>query len=235
MQQTQTLPATLDLPTGTARVEWRRNVRARRVSLRIHPADGSVIVTLPPRASPKAGMALLMDHVDWVSNRLAALPRRVMFEPGADVPISGVPHVIRHRPEARGGAWIAEGELHVTGAPEFLHRRVLDFLRQEARRRLGALVAQKVEMVGVAPRRVILKDTSSRWGSCAPDKTIALSWRLVLAPDYVQDYVVAHEVAHLRHMNHHPVFWALVEEITPYRRAAMRWLKTEGTRLLRIG
>jgi len=223
------------LPSGTARIAWRRSARARRVSLRIHPADGSVIVTLPPRTSHKAGMALLMNHAEWVSNRLAALPSQIVFAPGASVPIDDVPHVIRHEPGMRGGAWLEEGVLHVTGALEFLNRRVTDFLRQEARRRLTALAAAKAQPLGIAPRRVLIKDTSSRWGSCAPDKTIALSWRLVMAPAFVQDYVVAHEVAHLRHMNHGPLFWAQVEQLTPHRRAAIGWLHREGPRLLRVG
>jgi predicted metal-dependent hydrolase len=87
----------------------------------------------------------------------------------------------------------------------------------------------------VNPRRVVMKDTSSRWGSCAPDKTIALCWRLLMAPDFVQDYVVSHEVAHLRHMNHGPQFWAVVEQLTSHKRAAVAWLKTDGMRLMRIG
>ena len=231
----QGLPASLTLPSGVARIEWRRSARARRVSLRIDPADGSVIVTLPLRASHKAGMALLMDHVDWVSNRLAALPDQVPLTEGASIPISGVPYVIRHLPGARGGAWIADGFLTVTGAPEFLSRRVRDFLRQEARRRLTAVTVAKAQRIGIMPRRVTMKDTSSRWGSCAPDKSIALSWRLVMAPDFVQDYVASHEVAHLRHMNHGRYFWALVEELTPHKQAAINWLKAEGPRLLRIG
>jgi hypothetical protein len=180
-------------------------------------------------------MALLMDHVEWVSDRLAALPRAVAFEPGASVPIGDIPHVIHHRPDARGGVWIADGTLQVTGAPEFLNRRVRDFLRQEARQRLTALTVAKAASIGMAPRRVVMKDTSSRWGSCAPDKTIALCWRLVMAPAFVQDYVVSHEVAHLRHMNHGPQFWALVEKLTPNKAAAITWLKTDGTRLMRIG
>ena len=229
------LPASITLPCGTTQIAWRRSARARRVSLRIHPTNGSVVVTLPPRATPKAGMALLMSHADWVSERLAALPRAVVFEPGAQVPIADVPHVIRHQPDGRGGAWIADGALHVTGSPEFLHRRVRDFLRQEARRQLGTLTVAKASRLGIAPRRVVIKDTSSRWGSCAPDRTIALSWRLVMAPEFVQDYVVSHEVAHLRHMNHGPQFWGVVQDLTPHKPSAIRWLKREGTRLMRIG
>ena len=228
-------PEMLALPSGLARVEWRRSSRARRVSLRIDPAGGTVVVTLPARASRKAGMALLMGHADWVADRLAALPEAIVFTDGAMVPISGVPHRIRHMPQARGGAFLREQEVHVTGAPEFLSRRVRDFLRQEAQRRLGGLVAEKAALIGIVPKRVTMKDTTSRWGSCAPDKSLAFSWRLVMAPGFVQDYVVAHEVAHLRHMNHGSKFWSLVDELSPHTKTAVPWLRAEGSRLLRIG
>lgn len=228
-------PETLALPSGPARVEWRRSARARRVSLRIDPTGGAVVVTLPMRATRKAGMALLMGHADWVRDRLAALPEAITFTEGAVIPIGGVPYRIRHAPDVRGAAFLLDQELHVTGAPEFLSRRVRDFLRQEARRRLGALVAAKSGLIGITPKRVTIKDTTSRWGSCAPDKSLALSWRLVMTPPFVQDYVVAHEVAHLRHMNHSPRFWAQVDALTPHTKAAIPWLRAEGARLLRIG
>jgi predicted metal-dependent hydrolase len=166
---------------------------------------------------------------------LAALPDAVKFVDGATVPIGGEPHRIRHAPEARGGAFLLDQELHVSGAAEFLARRVRDFLRLEARRRLSGLVVAKAGLLGIAPSRVTIKDTKSRWGSCAPDKSLSLSWRLVMAPAFVQDYVVAHEVAHLRHMNHGPKFWALVHQITPHTDAAVEWLRLEGMRLLRVG
>src|SRR5471030_740241 len=153
-------PETLTLPSGLARVEWRRSSRARRVSLRIDPTGGTVVVTLPARASRKAGMALLMGHADWVSNRLAALPEAVTFIDGAMVPIGGVPYRIRHVPAARCGAFLLDQELHVSGAVEFLSRRVRDFLRQEARRRLGGLAVAKAGLIGVVPRRVTMKDTT---------------------------------------------------------------------------
>ena len=223
------------LPSGQARVEWRRNARARRLSLRIDPSDGAIVVTLPPRTSRKAGMALLMGHADWVGRRLAELPAAMPLADGAEIPIGGVMHRIRHHPDRHGGAWLEDGALHVTGAIEFLPRRTTDFLRAEAGRRLSAIVRVKAEMAGTTPARVAIKDTTSRWGSCAPDRTLAFSWRLVLAPDYVQDYVAAHEVAHLRHMNHGPAFWALVAALTDHTSRAMTWLRREGPRLLRVG
>ena len=192
-------------------------------------------MTLPSRATRCAGMALLMSHVDWVADRLAALPPAITFEDGSVVPVCGVPHRIRHVPGLRGGAWLLDGELQVTGAEAFIRRRVLDFLKAEARRRIGAMVAAKTALGGVAARRITMKDTSSRWGSCAADRSLSFSWRLVMAPEFVQDYVAAHEVAHLRHMNHGADFWAVVDRLTPYTKTAILWLRTEGARLQRIG
>ncbi len=194
-----------------------------------------MVVTLPMRAGRRAGVALLMTHAEWVADRLARLPDAVPFADGVTVPIDGRPHRIRHVTNARGGAWIAEDELHVSGAPEFLRRRVLDFLRREARRRLAVLAVAKASAAGLVARRISVKDTRSRWGSCAADGSIAFSWRLVMAPEFVQDYVAAHEVAHLRHMDHSELFWALVNHLTAHTEAAIPWLRTEGSRLLRTG
>lgn len=226
---------TLSLPHGPALIEWRRSARARRVSLRIDPRGGAVVVTLPPRAGRTAGMALLMSHADWVSERLAALPGAIPFADGAVVPLHGADHRVRHSPGGRGGVRVQGREILVSGEAAFLARRLGDFLRAEARRALGELVMAKARQAGVAPRRVTVKDTRTRWGSCAANRNLAFSWRLVMAPPHVQDYVAAHEVAHLRHMNHGPRFWALVRELTPHTEAAMQWLRAHGPRLLRVG
>jgi predicted metal-dependent hydrolase len=226
-----------DLPLlgGHTRVEWRRSARARRVSLRIDPRRGAVVVTLPMRAARRAGMALLMTHADWVAARLAALPGAVPFAPGAQVLLDGVAHTLRHAPERRGTVWVEAGEILVAGEAAFLPRRVGDFLRAEARARLTRLVQEKGALAGLVARRVVVKDTRSRWGSCASSRTLAFSWRLVMAPPFVQDYVTAHEVAHLQHMNHGGLFWALVERLTPHRLAAVEWLRVQGPGLLRVG
>jgi predicted metal-dependent hydrolase len=225
----------LALPGGPARIEWRRSARARRVSLRIDLKAGGVVVTLPMRTSRNAGMALLMDHAEWVTQRLAALPLAIPFAPGALVPLHGAEHRIRHVPDRIGGVWVEAGEICVAGGAEFVARRVADFYRAEARRSLSAFALAKAAMAGVQARRVSVKDTHTRWGSCASDRSLAFSWRLVMAPAFVQDYVAAHEVAHLSHMNHGRHFWALVAELTPHTKAAVAWLKLNGPRLLRVG
>lgn len=220
--------------TESLDVEWRRSARARRISLRVDARSGRVVLTLPLRAARAAGLRALQDYAAWVRERLARLPAPLRLEDGAAVPLGGVPHRIRHEPGRCG--WAVDcGELRVGGAPEFLARRVTDLLRDEAQRTLAVRAAGKAALVGLAVRRVIVKDTRSRWGSCTADGTLMFCWRLVMAPDAVQDYVVAHEVAHLRHMDHGQAFWALAERLSPHRRAADAWLAAEGAGLQRVG
>ncbi len=223
------------LPPEPCPVRWRRSARARRVSLRIDPTRGDVVVTLPQRVGRKHGVALLTEHAGWVMQKLGGLAPERPFAAGASVPIGGVEHPIRHEPGRRGSAFIEEGALVVTGEAPFIARRVRDFLRAEALRRIILAARPHCEGLGVTPSAIRLKDTKSRWGSCAPDRTLAFSWRLILAPDWVLDYVVAHEVAHLREMNHSARFWALVEQRSAHRHAATEWLRRHGGTLQRMG
>lgn len=216
-------------------VRWRRSSRARRVSLRIDARAGEVVVTLPLRTHRRAGMALLTTHAAWVRERLAALAPHVPFLPGSELPLGGLRHVIRHDPAAPAGVTLAPGAVLVGGPAEALPRHLAGFLKAEAQRRVRVLAAGHAALLGVSPRLIRLKDTRSRWGSCAPDGTLAFSWRLVMAPDWVLDYVVAHEVAHLKELNHSPRFWSQVERLTPHRNAAVEWLRLNGPALLRVG
>lgn len=219
-----------------AELRLRRSKRARRISLRVDTSSGAVVLTLPPRTARAAGLALIRAHETWLRGRIDALPQPRRFAAGAVVPLDGMPHLIRHEPDARGGAWLdGAGTIVVAGDAAFLPRRLGDFLRAEARRRFGALMRAIAAPAGLAPKRLVIKDTRSRWGSCTAGGTLMFTWRLVMAPPPVQHYVVAHELAHLGRMDHSPAFWALVDRLTPYRRDAERWLQANGPALLRTG
>jgi len=228
-------PADCPIDPAGVPVEWRRHQRARWVSLRVDPAKGVVIITLPPKGGRKAGLDLLRQHATWIAERRRALPHARPFVDGGELPFAGEVLRIRHEPDAKGGVWISEAGVHVSGDAAFLSRRLTDFLRAEAGRRIGALARVKAAAIEERIARIAIKDTVTRWGSCAPDGTLAFCWRLVMAPVFVQDYVSAHEVAHLRHMNHGPKFWDLVAHLTPHRREAVAWLRREGPALLRVG
>jgi predicted metal-dependent hydrolase len=216
-------------------VAFKRSTRARKISMRIDPGFDGILITLPMRVSRRAGLALLHQHEEWAAEKLAALPRPVRFTAGAAIPVAGVAHLIEPKPAGRGGAWIEDGRIYVTGEAAFLQRRVTDCLKRLAKQRLTAQAAEKAAQAELKMRAVRIKDTRTRWGSCAPDGTLAFCWRLVCAPEFVQDYVVAHEVAHLRHMNHGKQFWALTEQLTAHRDAASIWLTSNGLELLRLG
>ncbi len=218
-----------------ASVQWRRSTRAQRVALKIDPQLGAIVITLPPRGSRRAGLALLRGHEAWIAERLAALPAPMTITPGGMIPVFGESHMIVVDPKHQGMAIIANAKIRVSGQPEFVARRVRDALHALASQHFKACAISKADQIAARLRHVRIKDTTSRWGSCTAEGTVMFSWRLIMAPAFVQDYVIAHEIAHLRHMNHAPEFWTLTDRLTPHRAAASAWLHEHGAGLLRIG
>jgi hypothetical protein len=221
-------------------VRVRTSARASRYTLKIMTATGEAVLTMPPRGSWSTALDFAHRHGGWLAQRYRRMPARTLFAPGAEVPIRGVPHRIVHRPEARGGAWLEPAAaggpvLVVTGAPDFLDRRVHDFLKKEARRAIEASVARHAARLGVTISRITVRDTVSRWGSCSATGALSFSWRLILAPPFVLDYLCAHEVAHRREMNHSARYWRVVAFLDPAYGQAEAWLKRHGAALHRIG
>ena len=194
-------------------VTFLRSPRARRASLRVDAARRRIVLTAPMRMSRSTAVGFATSQAGWIANRLKRLPEARPFVDGAEVPLFGTPHLVRHRPGVRGTVWLEAGEIHVAGRAEHLPRRLRDWLTAEVRRRLVPLVHAKAARVERPVRRITLRDNRSRWGSCGPDATLTFSWRLVFAPPEVLDYLVAHEVAHLVHLNHGPRFWALARKL----------------------
>lgn len=217
----------------TASVCWRRSSRARRVALRVDPQAGTIVITLPVRGSRRVGLALLRTHEEWVAQRLSNLPAPIVIAAGNSIPVCGESHLIEYDPAHRGRATIRDRRIRVSGQPEFHARRVRDALHILATERFTHLASMKAEQISQRPRQVKVKDTRSRWGSCTANGVLMFSWRLIMAPEFVQDYVIAHEVAHLRYMNHALPFWKLTEELTIYREEATNWLTSNGASLLR--
>ncbi len=201
-------------PSGI-RVRVRRSRRARRMALRLDPRDDRAELVLPPGHSLAQGRRFVDSKRRWLERRLAALPPRVAFADGATVPIFGAPHRIRHAPNARGGVQRAGGDIVVPGAAADLAGLLLAWLRAEARLEIVPRAQAAASRLDRAPPRVTLRDPATRWGSCSGRGSLSFSWRLVMAPEPVLDYVVAHEAAHLVEMNHGPRFWRLVEGLCP--------------------
>lgn len=211
------------------------NARARRLTLRIETGGRGLRVTVPP-GMPAIEVDRFLDrHQGWLEQRLKTVPEHPQVRPGIRIPLRGVPHLIVHDGASRSGARIVAGEagpeLHVGGDRRHLGRRVADFLKREARREIEPLVERHTATVGRRARAVRFRDTSSRWGSCTADGALSFSWRIVMAPRPVIDYLVAHEAAHLREMNHGPRFWKLCGELCPDTERCRAWLKRNGNAL----
>lgn len=219
---------TLDAAGRTVTVGVRRSARARRILLRIDRNARRAELVLPPGASVADGRAFAEKKALWLRNRLALLPETVPFAPGATVPVFGIDRLLVHAPEARAGVRLDGGRLIVSGRREFFDRRVRDWLRREARRRIAGLAHPKAARLGRSIARISVRDQRSRWGSCSTAGNLSFSWRLVLAPAEVLDYVVAHEVAHLAELNHSPRFWHLVDTLTDHADFGRSWLRSHG-------
>jgi predicted metal-dependent hydrolase len=220
-------------------VRVRRHRQARRYTLRIHSATREVLLTMPPRGSLKQAREFAEKHGGWIAARLERLPKPAPFSHGATVPLRGFDHRIEHRPGERGTVWIEtdarERTLCVAGEAPHVARRVQDFLKREAKRDLETASRAAAAKIGVAVKRVSVRDQSSRWGSCSTTGVLSYSWRLILAPPFVLEYLAAHEVAHLVEMNHSRRFWRLVEDICPELSRAKAWLDAHGASLHRYG
>lgn len=225
----------LDLGSRRVPLVFQPNKRARRIILRVDHESAGVVVVLPARASRDEGRRFALANEAWIRDRLAKLPPRVRFRDGAVIPFMGVEHVIRHRPRARGTVWRENGEIHVAGRIEHLSRRVEDWLRLQIRRELERRSLEKAALIGKTVKSITIRDPKSRWASCAADGKLSFSWRLVFAPRAVIDYVVAHEVAHLREMNHSARFWRLCESLTASSDWARQWMGEQGPALHRFG
>lgn len=215
------------------------NERARRLTLRIEAGGRGLRITVPPGLRQGEVESFLDRHRGWLEERLSRLPDRPQVRPGIKIPIRGKPHRIVHEPGARGlvrtDMLDDEPVLIVNGDRRHLSRRIADFLKREAKRDIEALVARHTARVGRKARSVRFRDTTSRWGSCTSEGNLSFCWRIMMAPPPVIDYLVAHEVAHLKEMNHGPRFWKLCKELCPETDKCKAWLKRNGSALQAIG
>lgn len=216
-----------------ARIVVDINPRARRVSLRVDPIKGCIVLVRPPRMSERLVLSFVTSRIAWIRKHLEGLEAPIPLQAGAIVPYRGVDHVVHVR-EGRGAVALENGVISVAGKPEHIARRLRDWLKAEARRVITPRALALAEQLGAKVTHVSVRDTRSRWGSAARSGKLSFSWRLILAPDDVLAYVIAHEVAHLKHMNHSAAFWRTVEALFGSDISSAReWLRRRGTTLHR--
>ena len=211
------------------------NPRSRRLTLRIQPGGEELRMSVPPQTPFREIDAFLQKHQNWVAARLSRMPKVQSIAAGEIINLRGLPHLIVHMGRGRGVVKSilveSDRQIQVHGDERHLPRRVLDFLKRQAREDLANAVDFHAERLGVKANSISIRDSKTRWGSCSSNGTLSFSWRIILAPSDVLDYLAAHEVAHLREMNHSSRFWKLVEQTCPHTKQSSAWLKANGATL----
>ena len=216
--------------------------RATRVSLRLDTTRGEIIATAPSARRLKEAAAFASQRAAWIGDAIRRLPPSEPLAPGAMLQILGRPCRVKSAlGPRRQGLFEEDGlALRVAGQGEAFRRSALRILKAEALKALGERSAAYAAELGQPPPEVAVMDARSRWGSCTPARpgrpaSLRYSWRLILAPYEIMDYVAAHECGHLVHADHSPRFWALVAQLGPDVKRARAWLRAHGPRLHAVG
>lgn len=208
-----------------------KSPRAKRLTLRIDSKERLPVLTIPERCSTKKAVAFAKEHQDWIERSLARLPQTKKFENGEQISLFGKIVTIRHNSKLRKGTFLEDNVLNVSGEAEFLHRRVKDYIKEQAKNEFYKRSKLLAEKLGCSLHDVTIKDTKSRWGSCSSMHNINYSWRIALAPENVINYLMAHEVAHLKHQDHSRAFWRCVRELYPEAETGKVWLRLHSKEL----
>lgn len=208
-------------------IKVKKSSVAKKLVLRIDEKCHCPVLSIPKYCSKKQALNFLKSNEDWIVNMLAKLPKASDFADGEKISVFGKEYTIAHDDKHKGTCF-ENDILKVGGDKSFLHRRVKDFLKKEAVDKLAEISLAKAQKIGVKVASVSVKDTKSRWGSCSTKGNINYNWRIVLAPLDVIDYLVCHEVSHLKHPNHSTLFWKTVEELCPCYQESRKWLKVKG-------
>jgi hypothetical protein len=206
---------------------------SRRLTLRIDSRTHQVVLSLPKICSVKTAREFVVAHQDWIERRLTELPSVSDFCSGDVISLFGQTIRLCGCPDSLRAVREEDGVLYVGGDPAFFHRRVKDYICRKAKKEFEERSRRLAEKLGCTLKRVTIKDTKSRWGSCSILNNINYNWRIALAPLFVIDYLMAHEVAHLKHRDHSAAFWDCVKALYSDAALGRCWLKNNGKELYR--
>ena len=211
------------------KIRLSRNRRARHILLRQN-TKGEIILTYPWLCPKIVAISFAKTQLAWIRAHVQHAPQEIIFKLGDSLSVLGKNYIIQ-----QGAYGHIQGDtLFIAGDADFCHRRVCSLAQKLLLSHIQQKASQLSEQLGVKIKRITLRNTSSRWGSCSSRKTLSFCWKIAFAPLEVVDYLIAHEVAHLKHMNHSPKFWETVDLLVENRKSAERWLKTNGRQLQSI-
>lgn len=219
-------------------VTVKRSKRSKHVKLRLDPVERVINLVVPEKMPLKNAYRFANDHKDWVKETLGNLPPKIEFTNGQTLPIFGddmMITVLETPNSKRIKISVEEDSLIIKTPHDDYQNRIKSYLKKTARHGLADLANEKSEILGKQISSISVRDTKSRWGSCSSNGAISFSWRLIFAPYTAMDYVVAHEVAHLKHMDHSKEFWETCESLCANCTAGKLWMKEHGNELMRYG
>ncbi|MEN8658593.1 SprT family zinc-dependent metalloprotease [Marivita sp.] len=223
----RTFPGNPEIP-----LKLRKNARARRMTLRISRVDGAVTLTVPRGVSEREALEFAAEKRDWVIGNLSQHDKPQLVGPGDSIDVGGRSFQIVQGDAKRLS--VQDGRIILPAPIEKGRVHLMAWLKERARIELTRASDHYAERLGRGYSRITLRDTRSRWGSCSSAGALMYSWRLILAPKNVLDYVAAHEVAHLQEMNHSADFWRVVDRLYGPHQEARTWLRHEGPKLHRF-
>lgn len=223
----------IDLGDRMALLTARINRRAKRLIVKVDPVAGRVLVTAPSKRALPEALRFARGRIPWIRARMDEGLSAQPFEPGGACPYRGVFHRVINEGAPRAPVrLIAEPpQIVIGGEAAHLNRRLCDWLKRESRRALCVRIEEYAAILGKTPARIRIRDTRSRWGSCTSDRVLSFSWRLILAPPWILDYVAAHECAHLVHLDHSPQYWRVLARLDAPVQEAREWLERHGPAL----
>ena len=206
-----------------------KSARTKHIFLKQN-TKGEIVLTYPRLCPKMLAISFAKKQLPWIQAHVLNAPKEIVFTPGDHICVLGQNYLLVHGSRTL----LLDKTLIISGDIGFFHRRVCSYVQKMLLPYLQQQVKKQTEHLSVQAKRITLRNTSSRWGSCSSNKNLSFCWKIAFAPQYVVDYLIAHEVAHLVHMNHAAQFWQLVDTLTPHRKQAEKWLKTNGQSLQRI-
>ena len=226
-------PVIIDISGAPVTVTLRTNARAKRLVLRLAKDGKGAVLTVPKRVARHKVLSFLDKSKDWLEQQLVREQSKVGLSTTGILPLRGEPYKVVATGGRRGVVSLDHGRktIHVPGDPAHVDRRLKDWLKTHALEELTVASRRYAVAMETDVKRISVRDQKSRWGSCSAAGDLSYSWRLILAPTFILEYVVAHEVAHRLHMNHGTRFWRLVMKHNPDVHAAKIWFRQHGPTL----
>lgn len=215
-----------------------RRKGVKRMTLRLSMTVDALKISAPPRMSLHEINQFIKSARPWIENQLSKkspLQQKQILSPNTTLCLAGKDYTIHHEETRRSSFKILDTSLMIRGPLTDFNQILIGCLKQIAHEKCTYWSTHFSNILGLTPKKISIKDQKSRWGSCSSQGNLNYNWRIILATEPILMYICAHEVSHLKHMNHSPEFWTLVETICPDHKALRAWLKKNGEMLYRYG